>query len=94
VAKNYTSLVSGFFKDTDGHVVIWQAPNIALSGWIIFKVVSLLVTKGRFKSGSEQLSTAFLFTWAYLETTKGVSSFRKVLGLIVIITLILGYFQK
>lgn len=83
-----------FFKDADGNVAIWQAPNIPLYGWFMFKVLAVVVAAGRLHSGFNLLSTALLFTWAYLEITSGVNYFRRLLGLIVITAIIVGYFRK
>ncbi len=82
-----------FFKDIHGHIVLWQWPNIPLYGWVVFKVVSMLEPAGNLKVGAEQLSAAFLFTWAFLEITKGVNYFRRLLGLVVMSALILGFFK-
>ena len=81
------------FKDVNGDIVLWQWPNIPLYGWIAFKVLSMLVPAGHLRVGMEQLSSAFLFTWAFLEITKGVNYFRRLLGVIVMITLILSFFM-
>ena len=77
--------LKGVFKDKKGNTVLWQRPNVPIYGWIIFKLLALIVTEKSIKSGFEQLSTAFLLTWAYLELTKGASYFRKILGFIVFI---------
>ena len=81
-----------FFKDKNGHVVLWQWPNVPLYGWIIFKLVGLVTSKGHFKDGCEQLAMAFLFAWALLEITQGVNYFRRFLGLIVAVSIALSYF--
>jgi hypothetical protein len=82
-----------FFKDKDGQVVVWQNPNLPLLGWIIFKILSLIIISRNLKSGCEQLSTTFLFTWAFLEATKGVNNFRKLLGGVVIVLVVLSYLK-
>ena len=88
-----TESSQSFFKDKDGHIVIISWPNIPLAGWILFKIVALIVTKGRIHSGAENLSMALLYTWAYLEITSGVNYFRRLLGLIVLIMLVVSYFK-
>ena len=85
--------IAHFFKDTNGNIVVWQWPNVPLLGWFLFKLLSLALDKGAIRTGCERLSLAFLFTWAYLEITKGVSPFRKALGLIVSLALIYGFFK-
>jgi hypothetical protein len=82
-----------FVKDNDGHIVLWQWPNIPLYGWIIFKALSLIVSKGHLKTGIDQLSMAFLFTWALLEVMQGVNYFRRLLGLAVLIAIATSYFK-
>ncbi len=84
--------IAHFFKDKHGNIVVWQWPNVPLAGWFLFKALSLALEKGAIKTGCERLSVAFLFVWAYLEITKGVSPFRKALGLIVSLALIYSFF--
>lgn len=79
------------FTDKKGDIVIAQSPNLPLFGWIIMELVSLVLSKGHVKVALQDLATAFLFTWAYLEITKGVNYFRKFLGLVVILIIILSY---
>jgi hypothetical protein len=86
------SALGNFFKDKHGHVVIMQWPNLPLYGWIVFKLIGLVVSKGRHKDGCEQLAMAFLFAWALLEITQGVNYFRRFLGLVVGISIALSYF--
>jgi len=81
------------FKDKEGHIVITQSPNLPLFGWILLELVSLALRKGRAKTTFQGLATAFLFTWAYLEITRGVNYFRKLFGLVVIVIIILSYFM-
>ena len=83
----------GFFKDAQGHTVLWQWPNLPLYGWIVFRVLSAVAPTGHLKVGAEQLSTALLFTWAFLEAIKGVNYFRRLLGVIVLIALIASFFK-
>jgi len=82
-----------FFTDNTGRVVLWQSPNLPLYGWILFKLAALVPAAGVEKRGFEQLSMAFLFIWAYLELTKGINNFRKVLGLIVLLVVTAGLFK-
>lgn len=82
-----------FFKDKHGHIVLWQWPNLPIYGWIIFKLLALVVASGQLKTGCEELSVAFLFVWAFLEITQGVNYFRKLLGLVVLLGIIASYFR-
>ena len=83
-----------FFHDTKGNIVLWQWPNIPIYGWVASKLLSMIVPVGHIRFGFEQLSLAFLFTWAFLEIIKGVNYFRRLLGAIVIVAIIIGYFNK
>lgn len=82
-----------FFKDKERHVVIWQWPNMILWGWIVSKLLTMLNTSSQISDGLSALSTALLFTWAYLEITKGVSYFRRTLGAIIMLAIVIGFFN-
>lgn len=80
-----------FFKDDEGKVIVWQWPNIPIYGWLVFKLLSMLIHHPQLQGGFDGISKAFLFTWAYLELTQGVNYFRRLLGLLVFIALIIGF---
>lgn len=80
---NRHTLIS-IFKDSDGRIVIWQTPNLILTGWILCKVTALLIDNSNLETSISHLSNALLFTWAYLEIRSGVNMFRKLLGLTVL----------
>ena len=79
-------------KDKDGNIIIWQSPNLLLYGWFITKLLSYLVDQSDLKTGFETLSYAFLFTWAYLEATRGVNYIRRILGLVILVVVAVGFF--
>lgn len=81
------------FKDSGGKLVIWQRPNIALTGWLLCKFLSAVMPQSTTKIGLERLSSAFIFTWAYLEIASGRNYFRRGLGGIVMIAILIGYFK-
>jgi hypothetical protein len=93
MAKESKSLREKFWKDKNGHIAIWQTPNVPLIGWFVFMVGSKLLHQGALKNGVQFLSTAFIFTWAYLEIIKGDSYFRRLLGLIVFLMTVLAHFK-
>jgi hypothetical protein len=90
--KSRHKVISKFFKDKNGRTVIWQAPNLPIYGWVLFKILSL-TTQSNLGDGFSQISNAFLFVWAYLELTQGANYFRRILGAIVIVLLSLNYFK-
>lgn len=81
-----------FFKDKNGHVVLWQAPNLLLWGWIVLKVIMFVLASSKLRTGLDQMSNVLLFTWAYYEADQGVSLFRKTLGMAVMFVVVLGFF--
>ena len=87
------TVISKFFKDKDGHIAMWQFPNIPLIGWLVFMIVAMLVNYGRWHNDAEFLSAALLYTWAYLEIRSGVSWFRRVLGGVVLIYIVVSHFK-
>jgi hypothetical protein len=79
-----------FFYDKSGNFVLWQFPNVPLLIWLIFRLLSFFNILSDLNYFFDQISTGFLFIWSYLELTQGVNNFRKVLGLVVLVFLIIG----
>ncbi len=76
-------VIGNLFKDKNGKVVIFQAPNIAIILWFAFLVLSKF-SNGVLSNVFSCLSFVALMVWASLEIFKGESLFRKILGLIVL----------
>ena len=87
------ALFNTIFKDKHGNVVIWQWPNLALIGWITFSLLALIFNKGRINTGLSTIATSFIFTWSYLELTKGTNYFRRSIGLIVMVLVVVKFFH-
>ena len=87
------ALFNTIFKDKHGNVVIWQWPNLALIGWITFSLLALIFNKGRINTGLGAIATSFIFTWSYLELTKGTNYFRRSIGLIVMVLVVVNFFH-
>ena len=87
--KKARQLVGNFFKDKQGKWLVIQFPNTLLVIWIVLLLVNLLVSSQHIR----QLNTAVLFAWAYVELTQGSSYFRKALGAIVLIFVIISFFR-
>jgi hypothetical protein len=81
-----------FFQDKSGKVVVGQAPNLSISCWIVLKIVMLFLPGGHTKTGFGHLADAVLFVWAYLELFDGVNYFRRVLGFVVMVSIVVGIF--
>lgn len=84
--------LTNFFKDKHGKVVIAEAPNVLILGWMACVVVGWLFPVARYAGGIHQLGTALLFTWAYLELCDGCNGFRKTLGGVVMAYILYGFF--
>ncbi|HSX44303.1 MAG TPA: hypothetical protein VLE69_03340 [Candidatus Saccharimonadales bacterium] len=82
-----------FWRDKDGKVAIWQSPNIPLLSWVVFLMLAKLFTSGQLHRGFAFLSTASIFIWSYLEITSGKSYFRRLLGLVVLLSIIVSRFK-
>lgn len=82
-----------FFQDKEGKVVIAQFPNFPLVGWFVCKLISMFETSDSVRAGFSTLGGAFLFLWAYLEITTGVSYFRRFLGVVVMLFSIYSMFR-
>ncbi|MEG5171417.1 hypothetical protein [Microcoleus sp. B3-D7] len=81
------------FRDSEGQIVIAQTPNLPLSVGIIASLLTLIVTTGKINLGLELVAFGSLFTWAWEELFQGVNYFRRALGLIVLVGLIVGKLQ-
>ena len=64
------------FRDHRGNIVLFQSPN--------------LVSAGRMQSLFQTIGFGALFTWAWLEVFSGCNYFRRVLGVIVMIGLVVN----
>ena len=86
---NSHDLWDKIWRDPEGKVVIFQWPNVWLIAWAVVTMVSLF-TRGTVFSVCYWLADAILAVWAILEITKGVNYFRKALGVIVLIFVIIS----
>lgn len=85
--------IDKFIRDKQGRTVIFQSPNLPLIGWFVFMIASRITDAEQIRSGFAFLSSAFLFTWAYLEVTQGSSYFRRLLGAAVLMILVANSFM-
>ncbi len=81
-----------FWEDAHGRVVVWQSPNKWLAGWFIGMVINWFVPFGLVHRIVGTVSFVALVVWALLEVTQGVNYFRRTIGLLVILLLILTRF--
>lgn len=90
--KVYQQLGS-FCKNEEGNITLFQWPNLPLIGWVTFKILATVVETSNIKSGFQSLSTASLLIWAYLEISSGASYYRRALGAVIMVSVVVGYFR-
>ena len=81
------------FRDNEGKIVIAQPPNLPLIVWIVASLLKLIFTTGKINLGLDLVAFGVLFTWAWEELFQGVNYFRRALGLIVLVGLIVSRIQ-
>lgn len=78
------------FKNKEGRITLFQAPNAPLVLWLASTTLSKLAIE---HSTTQRLfsTVAFgaLFTWAWLEIFSGVNYFRRVLGGTILVLIVL-----
>jgi hypothetical protein len=77
-------------KDKNGKWTLFQFPNLPLFVWIGCTLSSRLIEKDELSANFSNLGTIFLAIWAYLEIAHGDSIFRRILGSIVLIFIIVN----
>lgn len=93
MASKVAHHVKQFCSDKDGKVTLAQSPNLPIVGWVVFKLISIPISNQPVKTGFESVATAFLFVWAYLEIVEGDSNFRRLLGVVIMILIVLNMFN-
>jgi hypothetical protein len=83
------SLWDKIWRDRRGHVVVWQTPNASLIGWAVLTMISLFLN-GTAANIFVWLGMASIVIWSLLEMTKGVNYFRRILGAVVMLLVILS----
>ncbi len=78
------SLITNFFKDKKGKIVLAQWPNVPLIIWFVGLLVAKTTT-GNLQELAGYTSFGALIIWAGLEIFSGVNYFRRALGLTVLI---------
>lgn len=81
-----------FWKDKHGEVVVYQHPNIWLIAWVLLALVSLFVSEN-LADVLWHISLGVLAIWALLEIFKGVNYFRRTMGAVVLLLVVLAAFR-
>ena len=87
------TLFDKVFRDREGDIVLAQMPNLPLIVWIVASLLKLFFATGKISIGLDAIAFGSLFTWAWEELFQGVNYFRRALGLIVLVSLILSKIQ-
>ncbi|MFN8655219.1 MAG: hypothetical protein U0105_02670 [Candidatus Obscuribacterales bacterium] len=77
-------LISEFFKDKQGNIVIAQRPNAPLRIWYAASVVRA-VSRGPIRRGAQTVATGALVVWACEELFDGDSPFRRTIGFLTLL---------
>jgi len=83
-----TTLFDQFFRDSEGNIVIGQPPNLPLITGIVMTILQAIMPGGTWQTGAGLVAFGVWFTWAWQEIFAGVNYFRRLLGLIVLVSLI------
>lgn len=67
--------------------------NVPLSVWLLATIVAKFVHVAQIKYAAEFIAAVFLFTWAYMELRSGASWFRRILGLVVGLTILISHIK-
>ena len=92
-AQHHQDLWDKIWRDEHGDIVIYQRPNALLIAWVVLTLASIFVPTGMPENIIWWLSLAVLAVWAALEIWKGVDYFRRALGTVVMILVLLAAFK-
>lgn len=83
-----TSLFDRIFRDSDGNIVIAQPPNFPLLLALTATILQFILPSGNLQTAASLIAFGTWYTWAWLEIFQGVNYFRRALGLIVFVSLL------
>lgn len=83
----FKTIVDEVFRDKEGHIVIWQWPNLPLWTWIIATALGFIL-KGTPKTVVSGIGSIALVIWGILEVGWGKSLFRRLVGGAVLISIL------
>lgn len=72
--------ITNFFRDRNGRIRIFEAPNLPILAWAGFGAASMMALTPKNRQLMGNLSKGSLMFWALLETATGHSPFRRTLG--------------
>lgn len=81
------------FRDEEGKIVLVQIPNLPVIIGVITSLLKMVFTTGKLYTGLDIIAFGTLFTWAWEELFQGVNYFRRALGAVALLGLILDKLQ-
>ncbi len=84
------SLWDWCWRDPNGQVVLGQTPNAPLVVWLAATGLAWVLPDGRGADSATLVAFGALFTWAWLELFQGVNGFRRLIGLVVLVVIVLN----
>jgi len=92
VANATRNVLRWLFEDRrTGRIVVAQWPNIPLAVWIVASAVNWLANPGgRWGTALQVTGTVALIVWAADEIFRGVNPWRRILGAVVLIAMVVG----
>lgn len=79
-----------FWRDKEGKLTLTQPPNLPLLIWLLTVPGELLFKHGWPHNLFALVGFGALFAWAYLEIRSGNSYFRRALGVVVMIMILVN----
>lgn len=76
------------FRDDEGNIVIAQPPNLPIIVGVSASLLAPVVPPGQVNIALNLIGFGALFTWAWLELFDGVNYFRRALGLVALVGLL------
>ncbi len=87
------TLLDRTFKDDSGNIVIAQPPNLPLLVALGATALKFIVPPGNLALVVDAVAFGAWFTWSWLELFDGVNYFRRGLGLVVLLSIIVLQIQ-
>lgn len=87
---SWRTFISKCFKDKEGNIAIFQAPNLPIILWFTCAVLNTFIADtSTVHRVLETVGFGALFVWAWLEIFYGVNYFRRALGAIILVVSVL-----
>ncbi|MEA5450038.1 hypothetical protein VB780_15765 [Leptolyngbya sp. CCNP1308] len=82
------SLFDRIFRDDAGNIVIGQPPNLIVLVAVAATVLQTVLSGGLPQAAADLVAFGAWFTWAWQELFEGVNYFRRAIGLVTLVGLL------